>query len=162
MWETIKETLNGGNSLQVLIFLTLTIGIVGLLIKGNYLKINTNVVKIGASEQERAVLRQQNEWTYQFVTGLYGEIMKQYPLLNPIRTRYILELMYDEIMVWITFNHISKSEMYVMVKQEKLRSIVFRHDVDDCIKSDEFRKKMDDWTKDIIYRLVDIREYYSK
>ena len=162
MWETINNTLNGGNSFQILIFVLVITVLLVVLIKTDYIKIRTAHVKIGVDEKERAILRQQNEWTYQFISGLYGIITEKYPHLDKMKTRYILELMYDEILVWIMFNHITKSEMYVMVKQEKLKNIVMSMDVDKAILSEEFQKQIDKWTKEIINRLVDIREYYSK
>lgn len=160
MWDTINNALSGNNSIAILVFALLVIIIVTMLVKGNYVKVDTSVVKIGANEQERSVLRQQSEWTYQYVSGLYGQILTIFPHLNKDKTKYILECIYDEIIVWIMFNHITRSDMYVMVKQEKLISIVSGMDVDPAILSDEFKKKMNTWTKEIINRLVDIREYY--
>ena len=160
MWETINNTLNG--SWQTLLFMFATIIMIIVLIKSDYLKIRTTHVKIGVDEKERAILRQQTEWTYQYVTGLYGTISEKYPLINPLKTQYVLEKVYDEIVVWIMFNHITRSEMYLMVKQEKLRGVVLSMDVNDAIRSDEFGKQMNAWTKEIINRLVDIREYYAK
>lgn len=160
MWETINNTLNG--SWQTLLFVFATIIMIVVLIKSDYLKIRTAHVKIGVDEKERAILRQQTEWTYQYVTGLYGIISEKYPQINPLKTQYVLEKIYDEIVIWIMFNHITRSEMYLMVKQEKLRGIVLGMDVNDAIRSDEFGKQMNVWTKEIINRLVDIREYYAK
>lgn len=160
MWETINNTLNG--SLQTLVFIFLVIIVIVILIKNNYLKIRTNHINIGVDEKERAILRQQTEWTYQYVSGLYGIIIKKYPELDKFKTKYILELIYDEIVIWIMFNHITRSEMYLMVKQEKLHGIVFNKDINDVLRSEEFEKMMNDWTKEIINRLIDIREYYNK
>lgn len=159
MWETINNTLNG--SWQTLLFVFATIIMIVVLIKSDYLKIRTAHVKIGVDEKERAILRQQTEWTYQYVTGLYGTISEKYPQINPLKTQYVLEKIYDEIVIWIMFNHITRSEMYLMVKQEKLRGVVLGMDVNDAIRSDEFGKQMNVWTKEIINRLVDIREYYT-
>ena len=162
MWEAIKEVLNGTNSMQTLMFLLAVVVLVFVLIKGEYLRIKTAHVKIGTDEQERAILRQQKEWTYQYVSGLFGAIKTKYPKVEPMKTKYILELIYDEIITWILFNHITRSDMYVMVKQEKLRGIVLSMDVAEPIHSDEFKILMDGWTKEIINRLVDIREYYNR
>lgn len=162
MWTTIKEILNGDNSLQVLIFLWLVLLLLFFLVRGNILKIRAPHVKIGVDERERAIIRQQTEWTYQYVTGLYGIIKEKYPIVNPLATKYILERVYDEIVVWIMFNHISRSDMYIMVKTEKIQGMVYAMDVHEVIRTEEFAKIMAVWTKEIINRLVDIREYYSK
>jgi hypothetical protein len=133
-----------------------------LLVKGNLLNIKTKAVKIGGDETERAILRQQIEWTYNYVSGLYGLILSKHPYLDKMKIKYVLERVYDEIVVWITFNHITRSDMYLMVKTEKLKGLVSSMDVNETINSDEFKKQMGIWTKEIINRLVDIREYYNK
>lgn len=85
-----------------------------------------------------------------------------YPKFDKFKTKYILELVYDEIVNWISFNHITRSEMYIMVKQEKIRSLVLAEDVDKAIRSKDFTPLMNEWTKIVINRLIDIREYYKK
>lgn len=162
MWDTIKEILNGGNSLIVLTFLLLVTLLGAMMVRGNKLRISTKHVRLGADEQERATIRQQIEWSYQYINGLYGVIIEMYPTLDKFKTKYILELVYDEVVNWITFNHITRSEMYLMVKQEKVRSIVLAEDVDGVIRSNDFKSIMNEWTKIIINRLIDIREYYTK
>ena len=162
MWETIKETLNGNNTGIVLGFIFILVLIAVLLIKSDKLKISTAHLKIGGDEQERDILRQQIEWSYQYISGLYGVLLEMYPKFDKFKTKYILELIYDEIVNWISFNHITRSEMYLMVKQEKIRSLVLAEDVDKAIRSDDFRPLMNDWTKIVINRLIDIREYYKK
>ena len=162
MWDALKEILTSSNSLQVLIFILLLILVCVLLIRGNYLRIRTQHLKIGTDEAERAILRQQVEYSYQYITGLYGLIKSKHPQFDAIKTKYILEVVYDEVVNWISFNHISKSEIYIMVKQDKIRGLIFEMDVAEEVKSIEFKEQMNSWTKEIINRLVDIREYNSK
>lgn len=162
MWDALKEILTSSNSLQVLIFILLLILVCVLLIRGNYLRIRTQHLKIGTDEAERAILRQQVEYSYQYITGLYGLIKSKHPQFDTIKTKYILEVVYDEVVNWISFNHISKSEIYIMVKQDKIRGLIFEMDVAEEVKSIEFKEQMNSWTKEIINRLVDIREYNSK
>jgi len=162
MWEAIKVILSSDNSIQVLIFSLLIVIIVVLLIKGNFLKIHTPFVTLNGNEQERTILRQQMEFTYNYVSGLYGIIKAKYPSFDELKTKYILEKIYDEVIIWISFNHITRSEMYIMVKSEKLRCMICSMNVHEFIKSDDFSVLIKRWTKEIINRLVDIREYYSK
>ena len=162
MWETINNVLGGNNALQTLIAILIVVILIVLLIKGNYVKVRTEHINIGFDEKERAVIRQQIEWTYQYVTGLYGILLEMYPKFDKFKTKYILELVYDEIVNWISFNHITRSEMYLMVKQEKIRSIVLAEDVAPEIRAKDFRNVMNEWTKIVVNRLVDIREYYTK
>ncbi len=158
MWETIQET---SKSIPTLVFVLLIVIIAVLLIKGNYLKIRTSHVKVGTDEQERTILREQIEWTYQYVQGLYGVIMEKYPDLDRIKTRLVLERVYDEIINWISFNHISLSDTYYTVKCEKLQGVVLQMNVSECIRSDEFKQQMNKWARIIITRLVEIRKYYN-
>lgn len=162
MWEAIKDILNGSNSIQTLSFLLAVIILAFTLVKMNFLRVQTPHLKIGTDEKERAVIRQQIEWAYNYINGLYGIISTQYPYLEPLKTKYVLECIYDEVVNWISFNHITRSDMYIMVKQEKICGLVFSMDVNADLKSDKFRDFMNGWTREIINRLVDIREYYSK
>jgi len=161
MWEAIVNVLNNDNSIQILIFL-FAIVIIGIfLIKSNYLAIKTSHVTLGASEKERTVLRQQTEWTYHYIQGLYSVIKNKYIHKESNTIKLILEKIYDECVIWIMFNHISRSDMYIMVKQEKIRGIVLSNDLDGIIISDDFIKQMNFWIKEVVNRLVDIREYYK-
>lgn len=161
MWEAIVNILSNDNSIQILIFLFIIVIIGVLLIKSNYLAIKTSHVTLGASEKERTILRQQTEWTYHYIQGLYSVIKSKYIHRESYTIKLILEKIYDECVVWIMFNHISRSDMYIMVKQEKLRGIVLSNDLGGVEMSEDFIKQMNSWTKEIVNRLVDIREYYK-
>ena len=161
MWEAIKEVLNGQNSIFVLVSIILIVVLIILLIKGNYLNVNTKVVRLGHSEQERAILRQQTEWTNQYIKGLYGIMKMRYPELDEYRTKLQLEYVYDEVVTWIMFNHITRSEMYIMVKQEKVKGMIYSAEIPQELKEEKFAQLIDKWVKEIINRLVDIREYYK-
>ena len=161
MWEAIKEVLNGQNSIFVLVSIILIVVLIILLIKGNYLNVNTKVVRLGHSEQERAILRQQTEWTNQYIKGLYGIMKMCYPELDEYRTKLQLEYVYDEVVTWIMFNHITRSEMYIMVKQEKVKGMIYSAEIPQELKEEKFTQLIDKWVKEIINRLVDIREYYK-
>lgn len=162
MWETIEKVLNGENTVAILIVIAVIVVVCVLLVKNNYLNINTSSLKIGADEKERAVLRQQNEWVSTYIHGLALVIQTKFKGLDEIKTRLILEYVYDEIITWIMFNHISRSEMYLMVKQERIRGVVFSNATSPIVKEERFCIAMDQWVKEVINRLVDIREYYSK
>lgn len=162
MWETVSNVLSGYNGIAVLIAILLIVVFSILLIKNNYLHIRTDSLKIGADERERAILRQQNEWVANYIHGLVLVIQTKFKGLDETKTRLILEYVYDEVMVWIMFNHITRSDMYIMVKQERIRGIVFSYATSTIIKEEKFCLAMNQWVKDIINRLVDIREYYSR
>lgn len=162
MWESIEKVLNGSNTVAILITLAVLVFISTLLVKKNYLRISTDSLKIGADEKERTILRRQNEWVYTYIHGLVLVIQTKFKGMDETRTRLVLEYVYDEIITWIMFNHITRSEMYLMVKQERIRGVVFSNATSPVIKEERFCLAMNQWVKEIINRLVDIREYYSK
>lgn len=162
MWETIKEAINGENGIGLILLTMLILLLAIYLVKGKYLKINTGTVKIGADEKERAILRQQNEWVANYIHGLVLVIQTKFKGMDETRTRLVLEYVYDEIITWIMFNHITRSEMYLMVKQERIRGVVFSNATSPVVKEERFCLAMNQWVKEVINRLVDIREYYSK
>ena len=162
MWETVNEAINGENGIGLILLTMLILLLAIYLVKGKYLKINTGIVKIGAEEKERAILRQQNEWVYTYIHGLVLVIQTKFKGMDETRTRLVLEYVYDEIITWIMFNHITRSEMYLMVKQERIRGVVFSNTTNPVVKEERFCLAMNQWVKEVINRLVDIREYYSK
>lgn len=162
MWEAIKDILISSNATPILLFFAIIILISFFCIKNNYLIINTSSVKIGADEKERSILRQQSEWVSTYIHGLVLVIQTKFKGMDETKTRLILEYVYDEIVTWIMFNHITKSEMYLMVKQERIRGIVFTYATSSIVKEEKFCIAMNQWVKEVINRLVDIREYYSK
>ena len=162
MWETINNTLNGNNALSVLIFVLVIVIIISILAKADILKVKTRVVKIGSDENERTILRQQNEWTHTFVDGILGKCIATNPKLDKIKTQLVLEKVYDEIVTWIMYNHITRSEMYIQIKCEKIRALINSMEVGEWVRSVEFQTRINKWVKEIINRLVDIREHYSK
>lgn len=162
MWETVKEAINGENGIGLILLAMLIILLALYLVKGKYLRINTGAVKIGDSDTERMILRQQTEWAYQYIQSLHGVLMQRYPELDSTMTKLILEYVYDEVVTWIMFNHISKSEIYISVKSDKVKGIVFSIGTNPVIKDEKFVIMMSQWVKEIICRLVEIREYYSK
>ena len=75
---------------------------------------------------------------------------------------YILERMYGEVVEWITYNHINVESDYISIKQEKVKALLASMTVKpDIFTSKKFMTKVDDWTSEIIHRLVKIREVYK-
>ena len=86
MWETIKEVLNGSNSMQTLMFLLAVVVLLFILIKGEFIRIKTAHVKIGSDEQERAILRQQKEWTLKINSAFSPTFIVFTPISHPFIT----------------------------------------------------------------------------
>lgn len=165
MWEAIKEVLNGANALFVLGFIGIVCAVVTLLIRNGYIKINTKAISVGDnSERERTILQQQIDQARVYIMSLESKIMLVKPELKygGFFAKWILEQVFDEVVQWITFNHISRDESYVHVKQMKMCSLVYSLGPDDNFKTPEFKERIERWVKELIDMLLTIREVYSK
>lgn len=161
MWETISNILTSGNAIFVLVTILLLVVVLAILGKKGILVFDIKGIKLGYSEQERTIIRQQSEWA-----KLYCDSME--PLLphpegyDIWKSRYILECVYDEILTWITYNHITTNDSYIEIKQNKLIFLITSLTVKKDFQSDEFNDFIRKETKFIIQKLVQIREVYSK
>lgn len=161
MWEAIAEILTNSNALLVLVFLVIFTLIIICLAHTGLLEIHTKAFRMGASDRERDIIRQQIEWTHSYVMSLESEIMADNTKYNGYFTKYILEAVYDEIINWITFNHINLKSDYVSIKQAKVKAIVKGMPVDPKYRSKEFERRIDKWVEEVIHKLVIIREVYK-
>lgn len=161
MWDFIKAVSTSVYIIPVLIFTLIVLLTVILLIKKGLISINTKAVKVGTSESERAIIRQQIEWVHLHCDSLEKSL--PHPQNYDIwRGKYILERMYDEIVDWITFNHICTSEGYISIKQERIwatiQSLVRKNE----FSTPEFKEFIYNDTEYIIRRLVHIRQVYNQ
>ena len=117
-----------------------------------------------ASDTERAIIREQCDFTHVYLMGLVSKIKQVTPdlLYDGYFTKYILEVAYDEFVRWITFNHIEDSEEYISTKQRKICSLVYSMGVRNEFKTAEFNHRMCNWVEEIIRELVRIRRVYER
>lgn len=160
MWESISSVLTSGNAVAVLLTLIVLIIILAVLAKKGIFQFNGKGVTIGDNEDERAVIRQQTEWSQLFIQS-----MRQLPIFDSsdtYHTLYILEKAFDEVLNWIVFNHISDSENYISIKQEKVWNLIQTLVSDKKFTTEEFKQVIYDNTEILIKRLVYIRKNYRK
>ena len=160
MWESISSILTSGNAVAVLLTLIVLIIILAILAKKGIFQFNGKGVTIGDNEDERAVIRQQTEWSQLFIQS-----MRQLPIFegsDTYHTMYILEKAFDEVLNWIVFNHISDSENYISIKQEKVWNLIQTLVSDKKFTTEEFKQVIYDSTETLIKRLVHIRKNYRK
>lgn len=161
MWDFIKAVSTSVYIIPVLIFTLIVLLTVILLIKKGLISINTKAVKVGTSESERAIIRQQIEWVHLHCDSLEKSL--PHPQNYDIwRGKYILERMYDEIVDWITFNHICTSEGYISIKQERIWATIQSLVRKEEFSSPEFKEFIYKDTEYIIRRLVHIRQVYNQ
>ena len=160
MWESIGNVLTSGNAVAVLLTLIMLVIVLAILAKKGIFQFNGKGVTIGDNEDERAVIRQQTEWSQPFVQSL-----RQLPIFegsDTYHTLYILEKAFDEVLSWIVFNHISDSENYISIKQEKIWNLIQTLVIDKKFTTEEFKQIIYDNTETLIKRLVHIRKNYRK
>ena len=116
---------------------------------------------MGSESRERDIIRQQIEWVHIYLKGIEGQIEVDTTKYNGYFTKYIIEMVFDEILNWITFNHINLESEYISIKQDKIRSLVLSMDVRPQYKTDEFMRQIDEWVDIIIRKLVTIRKVYK-
>lgn len=161
MWETIKDILTSGNAWFILIFLVAVIVIGVILGRIGLIKVNTKHVQIGNELTQRELVRRQVETAYTFVMSLEGKIITEGSTYDRYLTKYILERVYDKVIEWIIFNHITTNQLYVQDKQENIENLVYTMVVDGDFKTPEFKRRMDNWVKELIEQLVQVKEIYQ-
>lgn len=161
MWDFIKAVSTSVYIIPVLVFTLIVLLIVILLVKKGLISVNTKAVRVGTSESERAIIRQQIEWVHLHCDSLEKSL--PHPQNYDIwRGKYILERMYDEIVDWITFNHICTSEGYISIKQERIWATIQSLVRKEEFSSPEFKEFIYKDTEYIIRRLVHIRQVYNQ
>ena len=162
MWETIKSVLMSSNGISVLIFLGFVIFAVIVSSKKGLLAIKTGKFRIGSDEKELTIVRNQTQWAYLYLMSLKGKLVE---MENPKREDYfaewVLEKVYDKVVEWITYNHITNNNSYIEIKQSEIRCVVYSMPIQDAFKTPEFETRMNCWVKEIILNLINIRKEYS-
>ena len=157
MWESISEILTSSNAVGVLLILGF---IVVVLIKGNYFQVRTKVVSIGYAEKERNIIRQQQDYVWQHLQEAEANLPKDEDYDEQLGL-IIIQTVYIEYTKWIAFNHLTRSEAYIHVKQNSLVAIVNRLTVNQRYKGEDFIQYIKDDTKETIYELLKIREAFK-
>ena len=160
MWESIASILTSTNAVAVLTFLCVCIigGVV--LVKTNLLQIHTNSVRLGAMDSERNIIRQQQDYVRLHLKSIENDLEKP-DGYNEWLGRFVVMRVYAEYVEWISFNHLSRSEAYIKVKQNKLVDLINQYTYLDCFKTEEFIEFIRKDTKQMILDLIQIREVYK-
>lgn len=160
MWESISNILTSTNAVAVLTFLCVCIigGVV--LVKTNLLQIHTDSVRLGAMDTERNIIRQQQDYVRLHLKSIENDLEKPEGY-NEWLGRFVVMRVYAEYVEWISFNHLSKSEAYIKVKQNKLVDLINQYTYKEEFKTDEFIEFIRKDTRQMILDLIQIREVYK-
>ena len=162
--EAVVELLSGPNGPIVICFVGFALLFGGLLAKRGMLGIHTKYLSIGAKDTEQLVIRNQIETAYLYVMSLENLILDKLSD-NPyggFKVKWVLEKVYDEVVTWIIYNHISDDDDYVQAKCDKMVDRIYNLGVSDEFRTQEFRETMEALTKDLIRKLLRTRRLYEK
>lgn len=164
MWEAIREILTSSNAVGVLLilgfFLIVLIIVAIVLIKGNYFQIHTQTVSVGYQDKERNIIRQQLNHVWLHLEEAEANLPKDENYDEQLGKRIILEV-YKEYTDWISFNHLTRSEAYIRVKQNALVSLINKLTINERYKGEDFKQYIRNDTKETILELLNIREAFK-
>lgn len=165
MWEAFSNIFTSPGGWQVLLTAIVIVLMLVIMAKAGLLRVHTKFVSLGESydrgkKVNQKVVRRQIEYAEGFCTNLLADIYQMFPeqAYGGWKTRCILEQIYDEIIKWISFNHITESDTYIDNKCVVIRAIVMRNEPADFFKTQEFETKIHEWVVSMVRQLVKIRE----
>lgn len=159
--ENLTKILTSSNAVPILITFVVITLIIAILGKKGLLTFDIKGIKLGQSELERTIIRNQSEWAKLYCDSMEPRL--PHPEGYDIwKSKYILECVYDEILTWITYNHITTNDSYIEIKQNKLIFLITSLTVKKDYQTEEFNDIIRKETKFIISKLVQIRELYTK
>lgn len=161
--DGFKEIVTSPNGWMFLIFLMVVIFIFVRLSKIGLFSFNGKGFRIGSDEMELTIVRNQTQWAHLFVMSLKGKIIDENDNeITKILCENVLEKVYDKVIEWITLNHINASNSYLEIKQSEVKCLVYSLIISDEFKTPEFECRMNNWVKEIILNLINIRKEYSQ
>lgn len=160
MWDALAEILNSSNGSTVIIVFLVCVLIAFVMVKGGFLTVRTESIKIGARDSERNVIRQQQDYVWQHLVSTEHEL-QNVPNYDKMLGLIIIQACYIEYCTWISQNHLTMNEAYISLKQRKLVDIVSEYTVKEEFQSEAFKDRIREDTKDTICQLIQIREIYK-
>lgn len=158
--ESLKEIVTSPNAWLFLLFLVIVLVLLIKMSKSGLFNVKTKTIQIGTlsnSENERLILTKQNNLAYSYIMALEPIIDDDDELKHYI-TMCMLQKVYAEVIKWILANHMSTSNEYVELKQTEIISVVTSLAVNPKIREKEFTDRIKTWTRELITKLVQIRE----
>lgn len=163
MWETIGSILTSENALMILIFALIIAIAFFIMSKKGIVAVNTGKVRIGRDEQELTIVRNQSQFAYLYIMAIKGKILEEDSTeVQKKDAELILEKIYDKVVDWIHYNHISDTGMYIEIKKEEIKNFVYGFPIKDEFKTPEFKSRMEGWVEELILNLLKVRKEYSK
>ncbi len=160
--DGLKEILTSANAWIFLLFLGFMIFVLVKMSKSGLISFRGKGLRIGSDETERTVIREQSKWAYLFIMAIKGKVLSEdVSEEQNDRCELILEKVFDKVIDWVNYNHISSNNSYIEIKQGEIKNLVYSQNrLDDIYKTPEFARRMDDWVRELILNLIQIRKEY--
>jgi hypothetical protein len=159
--QAVSEILTSSNIVPLLIGIGVVLLVLTILVKKGYISLDLKGVKIGIAENERKIMRYQMEYCSLICTTFIDQQALP-PGIDTYHVKWVNELLYDEMIKWIAYNHISDDRFYIENKQEIIWAIIVAHTEKEFFHSEQLKKAVTDEVEAIIKHLVEIRRFYSK
>ena len=165
MWESITNILTSGNGIPLVVILVLLVVLIirmGIRLgRAGLLTIHTKHFRIGSNISERELIRRQIEAAHEFIMSIEGKLVSDKVEYQEYFTKYILERVYDKVIEWIMFNHITVNQLYIQDKQDTILNLIYALPINSDFKTPEFKTRVENWVKELIERLVNVKTLYG-
>lgn len=161
MWEAIQGVLTSNNFWKVVVGVGALVILLAILVKKGLISFKGKGLKVGNSEVERTIIRNQIMFVKTEISDFYNRI-PNFEGRDEWRLRYIMEKCLDVIVDAVSLNHLTLEPVYVDLKCRAVWDEVLQNADNTNILTDDFKKVVYDETKHIIEKLIEIREYYNK
>lgn len=161
MWESIQGILTSDNFFKSVIGIGILVILLAILAKKGLISFKGKGLKVGNSDTERTIIRNQIMFVKTEISDFYNRI-PNFEGRDEWRLKYIMEKCLDVIVDAISLNHLTLEPVYVDLKCRAVWDEVLQNADNTNILTDDFKKVVYDETKHIIEKLIEIREYYNK
>lgn len=161
MWEAIQGVLTSDNFWKVVVGVGALVILLAILVKKGLISFKGKGLKVGNSEVERTIIRNQIMFVKTEISDFYNRI-PDFEGRDEWRLKYIMEKCLDVIVDAVSLNHLTLEPVYVDLKCRAVWDEVLQNADNLNILTDDFKKVVYDETKHIIEKLIEIREYYNK
>ena len=164
--DWVERLINGVNG-RFALFVVLIILIQLLFaIKRGAISFNGFGLQVGKTrESELRIVREQLQYMEQIINGTLSKVPENLRTGDYFyRVKYWWSKWLDSCENIIIYNHLTKDDIYIKLKQESTYNLMLSviSDEDAYWKSPEFRGLIYNTMKDLIVDLVNVRETYSK
>lgn len=161
MWESIQGILTSDNFFKSVIGIGILVILLAILAKKGLISFKGKGLKVGNSDTERTIIRNQIMFVKTEISDFYNRI-PNFEGRDEWRLKYIMEKCLDVLVDAVSLNHLTLEPVYVDLKCRAVWDEVLQNADNTNILTDDFKKVVYDETKHIIEKLIEIREYYNK